>query len=85
MEIILGKTCTIRQLDSHIEKLKQELLGTNEEVIVDVSILEKIDTAYLQMVLSIVQYIKKENRTIGIRGNSEALNIILKCYGIALI
>ena len=85
MKIILGKECTIRQLDdSKKEKLGQALEGKRGTIAIDVTALEKIDTAFLQTLLAIIATCKNNGRKYEIRGKSEPLQLILDCYGIEL-
>jgi ABC-type transporter Mla MlaB component len=84
MKIKLGKKCTVRQLETRKVSLGKALGGKRAKLAIDVSALEKIDTAFLQALLSIIESCKKSGKKYEILGRSEAFDLILECYGISL-
>ncbi len=84
MKIILGKQCTIRQLESRKGRLGEALKGKKGKIAIEVSNLEKIDTAFLQALLAVIHSCEKSGKKYEIRGRSEAFENILDCYGIKL-
>ncbi len=84
MKILIKKECIAREMEEQIEKFKDALGGRSGFVSLDVSAIEKIDTAGLQAIVSMIETLKKAERKYEIHGNSEALELILKCYGINL-
>lgn len=84
MKIMLGKKCTIRELENRKLKLEKALGGNKAKLAIDVSALEKIDTAFLQALLSIIESCKKSGKKYEILGRSEAFDLILECYGIQI-
>jgi ABC-type transporter Mla MlaB component len=84
VKILLGKKCTIRQLENRKERLGQALMGKKAKIAIDVSALEKIDTAFLQALLSVIESCKKSGKKYEILGRSDAFDLILECYGINL-
>jgi anti-anti-sigma regulatory factor len=84
MKIILGKQCTIRELENKKDRLGQALASPKGKVAIEVSNLEKIDTAFLQALLAVIHSCEKNGKKWEIRGRSEAFDLILECYGIRL-
>ncbi|MBP7280672.1 MAG: STAS domain-containing protein [Leptospiraceae bacterium] len=84
MKIKLSKKCTIRQLENRKGKLEKSLGGKKAKIAIDVSALEKIDTAFLQALLSIIESCKRSGKKYEILGRSAAFDLILECYGITI-
>ncbi len=71
-------------MEDRKEKLVYAYSGKRGYLVLDVSNLDKIDTAVLQVLISIVHTCQKTGRKYEIRGKSETLDLILECYGINL-
>ncbi|MCB1141307.1 MAG: STAS domain-containing protein [Leptospiraceae bacterium] len=84
MKIILGKDCTIRQLESKKDRLGKALTGPKGKISIEISKLEKIDTAFLQALLAVIKTCEKNGKKWEIKGRSAAFESILACYGITL-
>ncbi len=84
MKIFLGKQCTIRQLSGQKEKLKNVLSVKRKKITFEVSELEKIDTAFLQVLLSVIESCRINGIKYEIQGKSKALDSILECYGFTI-
>jgi ABC-type transporter Mla MlaB component len=84
MKIILGKECTIRQLTGRKDRLGEALKGKKGKIAIEISNLEKIDTAFLQALLAVIHSCEKSGKKYEIRGRSQAFDDILSCYGIQL-
>jgi ABC-type transporter Mla MlaB component len=84
MKLILAKECTFRQLLTKKERLEQALQKNFKTLTIEVNKLERIDTAFLQVLLSILKTCKNSGKKYKIKGNSKVLEEILGCYGICL-
>ncbi len=84
MKLILAKECTLRQLQTKKQRLKQIFQKNFKTLTIDVSKLEVIDTAFFQVLLSIIKTCKTSKKKYEIKGSSKALDEILSCYGIVL-
>jgi ABC-type transporter Mla MlaB component len=84
LTLYLSNSATIFSIEEDFLKINDELVSNNLKFIeINTSQLEEIDTAYLQLILSII------NTTDGIfdleiTGDSESFSEILDLYGIKL-
>ena len=84
MIITLGKKCTIQELEGKKDRLDLALKSKKSKITVDVSKLEKIDTAFLQALLAVLHTCDKNQLKWEIKGRTEAFNLILESYGITI-
>ncbi len=84
MKIIVNKKYLTKLIENGKDKVSYALSGNSGYIALDVSALEKIDTAGLQVFISLINSFQKTGRKYEVRGKSEVLELILECYGINL-
>ena len=71
IEVHLGDVLEVSGVQDLYNELKQALDGDNS-LNVDASGVNRVDTASLQMLVSLVEYAKRSNRDVSVKSASEA-------------
>ena len=81
MKIRLGDNLDVSGVQALYGELKQMLEG-GDSLSVDASGVDRIDTASLQMLVSLIEYAKQNQREIDVRSPSEAFTRTAKTLGL---
>ncbi len=81
LKITLLSECTIADVEAHADRLRSQIGGV-ERVELNAQALEEIDTAYLQLLLSLKATMDEMDARFSLAGLSSVLDEALKLYGI---
>ena len=82
LKITLPSECTIADAEARADRLRSQLSGV-ERVELDARALEEIDTACLQLLLSLKATMDERDVHLSLQGLSGVLDEALKLYGMA--
>ena len=80
LRITLPCECTIADVEAHTDRLRSQIGGV-ERVELEAEALEEIDTAYLQLMLSLKSTLDEVNIPFSLSGSCSALDEALRLYG----
>ncbi len=81
LRIILPSECAITDVEADTDRLRSQMGGVNC-VELNAEALEEIDTAYLQMLLSLKTTLDGAEIPLNLSGLCDALDEVLRLYGI---
>lgn len=81
LRITLHSQCTIADVEAHTDRLRSQIEGV-ERVELNAEALEEIDTAYLQLLLSLEATLDEMDVHFSLSGLSSVLDEALSLYGI---
>lgn len=82
LSITLPSECTIADVEAHADKLRSQISGVRR-VELNAKALEEIDTAYLQLLLSLRSTLDERDIDFSLADLSDVLDEALKLYGMA--
>lgn len=81
LRITLPSQCTIAEVEAHADKLRAQLAGAARAEL-HAQALEEIDTAYLQLLLSLRATLDEMDVRLPLAGSSSVLDEALKLFGV---
>ncbi len=82
LTIELPQNLTIHHIEEHFNKMNEELIDSDNNVVFDAKELETIDTSGLQTLLIIAQSIIKNGKTVSWKNTPEILSTSAQKIGI---